>query len=125
MHVFDPDLLKNTANRLVARTVQRRINYRKIVCDRRRALRRHGQFLYRCNIGVIHLRADDLQQPLRFSLLNVHPFDASIILNRVDMLQHHCRRLRGKLPAILPIDFIAVIFRRIVASRNDDTRNAL
>ena len=123
--ILNADLLEDAADGLVAGAVERRIDDLEFLARGLHQLGLDGQRLDLRDVVVVHfLAADDLQQPLRLRLGLVHLHRVLVAVG-ADAREHLIGILRRHLRAVLPIDLVAVILRRVVAGGDDDARDGV
>ena len=102
--------------------MNRRIDDLQLLARGFHQLRLDGQRLDLRNIVVVHfLVADNLEQSLRLRLGFVH-LDGILIAVGADAGKHLIGVLRRHLRAVLPVYFVSIVFRRIMACRDVDAR---
>lgn len=118
--VADADFAQDAANRHVARTVDGRVDDGELAAFLGEQFRLDAQRLDLRNVVVIDfLVADDFQQPLRFGFFFVHQLAVGVG-GGADEGGDAVRGFRADLCAVLGVDLIAVVLRRIVAGGDDD-----
>ena len=120
VHVLDADLLEDAAHRLVAGAVQRRVDDLELLARGLHQLRLDGERLDVGDVVVVDLLlADDLQKArlARRGLIHLHRVLIAVL---ADERQHLIGVLRRHLRAVLPVDLVAIVLRRVVAGGDDD-----
>ena len=117
-HVLDADLLEDASHELHAGAVERRVDHGIVV---RRLEAGNGDLLDVLDETIENLLGRPLDQALLDALLEIHDVDGE----RVDLgdVGRDLRRgLVGDLAAVVVVDLVAVVRRRVVGGREHDAR---
>src|SRR5665648_821565 len=85
----------------------------------------NGKFFYFLQVNLINFLANYIKQTFLVGNGAVNFFNQGIFFYPVDIINYFIGNLRDYLPAIGPINFIAIVFRRVVAGSNHDTGNSM
>ena len=123
VNVCEPRLREHAAHGDVARPVQGRIDDGERVLSAKIAFEK--VVLHRVEIAAVDLLADDDEQPARLCLLGGDAAHGAVPRHVPNAGDDLLIVGRDDLSAVPPIDFVAVIFGRVVARRDDDARGRL
>ena len=77
------------------------------------------------HIGIVDLFADHLIQTRRNGVFLAHGLHLMVIGHVLDLLNDLPIPGRRHLGTVLPVRFVSVVFRRVMACRDHDTGNAV
>ena len=114
-------LFHHTACRDIARAVKRCIHDRDLILHAVNRALIDYLCLDLCNIFVLDRCTDDLVESFCLCLLCSHRLNGGKIGDRHNFLSHALVMRRCKLCAVLPVNLVAVVLRRVVAGGDVDT----
>ena len=113
--IFKSKFFKNSSDRYISRSVKRCIYDFYVFCSLSYNLRMNILFFKLCDILIINFFADNFDKSFGNCLLIWHCFHLLKIFNQRNLCQNIFVMRRCNLCSILPINFVAVVFSRIVA----------
>ena len=117
-------LFHHTACRDIARAVKRCIHDRDLILHAVNRALIDYLCLDLCNIFVVDRCTDDLVESFCLCLLCSHRLNGGKIGDRHNFLSHALVMRRCKLCAVLPVNLVAVVLRRVVAGGDVDAGDA-
>ena len=122
--MLEAELGKHAAYRLVSGAVERRVDDADVVRHLLNHLGMDDLLLQLHHVGVVDRGTDHLIQPFLHGLFLRHGLHGMIIRHRLHLGDDLLILGGGHLRAVLPVYLIAVVLRRIVAGRHNDSGDA-
>ena len=124
VYMLEAELGKHAPYRLVSGAVEGRVDDADVVRHLPDHLGMDDLLLQLHHVGVVDLGTDHLIQPFLHGLFLRHGLHGMIIRHRLHLGDDLLILGGGHLRAVLPVYLIAVVLRRIVAGRHNDTGDA-